>query len=336
MFWKKGLWGVIIFALLVVVGRQVAADSTNANATPSETVTLTARVALQVATEPSSDFDGDGTVGMPDFLLFVDHYGTSRGDAGYDAKYDLDGNGAIGIPDFLIFVDNFGTQVPPSGGGGSVSDDHSNTRSGATSLSLGSSRSGQIETGSDVDFFRVQVSASGTLTVYTTGSLNTQGELQSSSGSVLKSDDDGGSGKNFSIERGVSPGTYYIKVESDGSDTGSYTVYASLGEMPPPSDDAITGSITTCSSTRNEVTGLVSVTIEGALQAHKQVSNILITGSANGQRVGEDFLNGIPAGQSQNFSISGTISTSVSSLTCSVVWKADVHGKNSQGAVNKR
>ena len=24
------------------------------------------------------------------------------------AKYDLDGNGEIGIPDFLIFVDNFG------------------------------------------------------------------------------------------------------------------------------------------------------------------------------------------------------------------------------------
>ena len=62
---------------------------------------------------------------MPDFLLFVDHYGTSRGDAGYDAKYDLDGNGTIGIPDFLIFVDNYGNRVPPSGDGGS--DDHSNT-----------------------------------------------------------------------------------------------------------------------------------------------------------------------------------------------------------------
>ena len=330
MFWKKGLLGVITFALLVVVGRQVAADSTNANATPSETVTLAARVALQVATEPSSDFDGDGTVGMPDFLLFVDHYGTSRGDAGYDAKYDLDGNGVIGIPDFLIFVDNFGTQVPPSGGGGSVSDDHSNTRSGATSLFLDNLHSGQIETGSDVDFFRVQVSESGALMVYTTGSLNTQGELQSSSGSALKSDDDGGSGKNFSIERAVSPGTYYIKVESYGSDTGSYMFHAS--------DDGITGSITTCSHTRNDVTGLVSITIDGILHAHKQVqaSNLSITGYANGQRVGEDFLNGISAGQFQNFSISGTISTSASPLNCRIEWKGTLHGKNSQGAVNKR
>ena len=30
----------------------------------------------------------------------------------YEAKYDLDGNGVIGIPDFLIFVDHFGKTVP--------------------------------------------------------------------------------------------------------------------------------------------------------------------------------------------------------------------------------
>ena len=84
----------------------------------SETVTLTARVELQVSTAPSPDFDGDGTVGIPDFLQFINHFGTSRGDGTYDAKYDLDENGVIGIPDFLIFVNNFGSQVPPSGGGG--------------------------------------------------------------------------------------------------------------------------------------------------------------------------------------------------------------------------
>ncbi len=84
----------------------------------SETVTLTARVELEVSTAPSPDFDGDGTVGISDFLQFVNHFGTSRGGAGYDAKYDLDGNDVIGISDFLIFVNNFGSQVPPSGGGG--------------------------------------------------------------------------------------------------------------------------------------------------------------------------------------------------------------------------
>ena len=57
---------------------------------------------------PTPDFDGDGTVGIPDFLLFVDHFGLSRDDVGYDARYDLDGDGSIGISDFLIFVDAFG------------------------------------------------------------------------------------------------------------------------------------------------------------------------------------------------------------------------------------
>ena len=63
-------------------------------------------------TTPSADFDGDGVVGIPDFLLFVEKFGSSRGDGTYDDKYDLDGNGVIGIQDFLIFVDWFGKEVP--------------------------------------------------------------------------------------------------------------------------------------------------------------------------------------------------------------------------------
>ena len=68
---------------------------------------------LSIAAEPSPDFDGDGVVGIPDFLLFVDVFGSKDGQENYDAKYDLDGNEEIGIPDFLIFVDNFGKMVPP-------------------------------------------------------------------------------------------------------------------------------------------------------------------------------------------------------------------------------
>ena len=55
-----------------------------------------------------SDFDGDGTVGFGDFVLFAARFGLSQGDEGYDARYDLDGNGAIGFSDFLIFASAFG------------------------------------------------------------------------------------------------------------------------------------------------------------------------------------------------------------------------------------
>ena len=55
------------------------------------------------------DFSGDGAVDIADFLLFVEQFGLSQGDAGYDARFDLDEDGAIGIGDFLIFVNAFGT-----------------------------------------------------------------------------------------------------------------------------------------------------------------------------------------------------------------------------------
>ena len=63
-------------------------------------------------TAASADFDGDGVVGLPDFSLFVEKFGTRQGDAEYDAKYDLDGNGEIGLSDFSIFIDLFGKKVP--------------------------------------------------------------------------------------------------------------------------------------------------------------------------------------------------------------------------------
>ena len=102
----------------------IATISLHASSTSKDDVTTTDVISFNANnTNLSPDFDGNGVVGIPDFLQFTDHFGTSRGDAGYDAKYDLDSNGAIGIPDFLIFFDSFGKEVPPSGGGGGGSPD---------------------------------------------------------------------------------------------------------------------------------------------------------------------------------------------------------------------
>ena len=57
---------------------------------------------------PTTDFDGDGTVGFSDFLKFAARFGLSQGDAGYDPRFDLDGGDAIGFSDFLIFAGSFG------------------------------------------------------------------------------------------------------------------------------------------------------------------------------------------------------------------------------------
>ena len=86
-----------------------------------ETVTPNIRIELQlhqVSTAPSPDFDGNGIVNIADFLAFVSHFGSSRGDGTYQAKYDLDSDGQIAISDFLSFVNDFGKEVPSSGGSG--------------------------------------------------------------------------------------------------------------------------------------------------------------------------------------------------------------------------
>ena len=176
----------------------------------------------------------------------TDTYGTLQSSSGSTLEIDGDGGSgtnfsiarSVSAGTYYIAVRGYGSSetgsytVHASFQSGGGSDDHSNTRSGATSLSLGGSRSGRIETGGDVDYFRVQVSifsSSGTLTVYTTGNTDTYGTLQSSSGSTLETDDDDGSGTNFSIARSVSAGTYYIAVRGySSSETGSYTVHASF------------------------------------------------------------------------------------------------------------
>ncbi len=55
--------------------------------------------------------NGDGIIGIGDFLLFVAQFGFSEGDEGYDVRFDLDGDGMIGISDFLIFANAFGKAV---------------------------------------------------------------------------------------------------------------------------------------------------------------------------------------------------------------------------------
>ncbi|MYC12573.1 MAG: SUMF1/EgtB/PvdO family nonheme iron enzyme [Gemmatimonadetes bacterium] len=60
------------------------------------------------------DYDGDGVVGVGDFLLFVARFGTNQGDPNYEAEYDLDGDGQVGVSDFLVFFGFFGQSAVPN------------------------------------------------------------------------------------------------------------------------------------------------------------------------------------------------------------------------------
>ena len=71
----------------------------------------TSTVALETTAPPSLDFDGSGIVDFPDFLMFVNAFGSEEGQDKYDAKYDLNSDGKIAFEDLLIFTDNFGKNV---------------------------------------------------------------------------------------------------------------------------------------------------------------------------------------------------------------------------------
>ena len=58
------------------------------------------------------DFDGDGTIGFGDFVIFAVAFGSGRGDEGYDARFDLNGDGEVEFLDFVIFAQDFGRDVP--------------------------------------------------------------------------------------------------------------------------------------------------------------------------------------------------------------------------------
>ena len=119
-----------------------------------------------------------------------------------------------------------------SGGGGTPrGDDHGNTRADATGIALDTNSSIEITTdgeltAGDTDYFRIILDRPGTLRLHTSGGTDTYGHLENSGGGELTRNDDGGSGRNFRIERSLSAGTYYVRVRGfSGSTSGRYTLH---------------------------------------------------------------------------------------------------------------
>ena len=108
--------------------------------------------------------------------------------------------------------------------------DHGDSPSTATPVAVGESIEGEITTG-DIDYFRVTVGSPGTLMASTTGSTDTYGFIEDSSGNVLHGNDDGGEGFNFRVSAAVEPGTYYIRVRGfDAPGTDAYTLTIQIEE----------------------------------------------------------------------------------------------------------
>ncbi len=108
--------------------------------------------------------------------------------------------------------------------------DHGDTISTASRLPIGSFVQGSIGGADDVDVFRVVVSETTDLWIYSSGPLDTSADLVNSSGEQLALSHDSrllDHPLSFSFRYYFSAGAYYIKVTSyDGRYTGPYTIHA--------------------------------------------------------------------------------------------------------------
>ena len=114
---RAGSVARITFTILDTVESQIALESamlgtalkidTLQIGTESAVVTIGTELPTAVLDKP--DFDGDGSVGFLDFIIFAGGFGASAGEQSFNAALDLDQSGDVGFSDFLIFAQAFGT-----------------------------------------------------------------------------------------------------------------------------------------------------------------------------------------------------------------------------------
>ncbi len=97
------------------------------------------------------------------------------------------------------------------------------TRDGATALTAGTPASDSISPVGDVDYYSFTLASPSVVTIATTGTTDTAGQLQDSAGTELESDSDDGTGNNFRIIRYLGAGAYYIRVAGQTA-TGAYSL----------------------------------------------------------------------------------------------------------------
>ncbi len=85
----------------------------------------------------------------------------------------------------------------------------------------------------DTDWYKIHVpSENKLLRIYTESGLDTIMSLYDEAGEYITNDDDSGAHYNAQISEVLSPGTYYIEVKELNDDTGSYSLFVTLTDIP--------------------------------------------------------------------------------------------------------
>ena len=120
--------------------------------------------------------------------------------------------------------------------------DFGSTAETAGALLLDSPVHGVINTVGDVDVFQIDLTATKTIWMYTTGDTDTFAELLTSEDDIIGADNDGGlpdSGLNFLITASLDTGTYYLRVRGYRNTTGAYVLHAEEMADSTSTSDAV-------------------------------------------------------------------------------------------------
>ena len=170
------------------------------------------------------DVNNDGQVDISDVLYILLYVVADSSiilpNNGDISLGDINNDGTVDLADVLLlvlYIDNPSDPTLPL-----IGDDHGDTSSEATEVSLGSSTFGSISDG-DVDWFVVEMNSAGILSASMTSSTGAYIFILDSSGNILARDGNSDAGFNFRILVPASSGTYYILVEAYRSTT-DYTL----------------------------------------------------------------------------------------------------------------
>ena len=119
-----------------------------------------------------------------------------------------------------------------------VAGEHGDTPASATAVLIGVTASGRLESGVDVDYFRIELASAGTIRVWTTGTTDTIGTIFREDGRVRIQEDDGGKNRNFLISASLPAGTYYIEVRGYAESTGAYALESAFDAFAAGDDHA--------------------------------------------------------------------------------------------------
>ena len=182
-------------------------------------------------------------------LQYIRSDASDKSDSNWTEKQDIWSSGSLTYTiaglrrdtsfDIEVRAVNSGTSNtdgPWSGTKEASTTDHGGSSSAATTLSAGASLEGSIDPVDDEDYFRIVAPAGTDLWVYTSGELDTTGELLNSGGSVVYRNYDGrlvDHPLGFSIRAQLNGGTYYVKVTSHaGKSTGAYQIHTEAVVAP--------------------------------------------------------------------------------------------------------